>query len=416
MISESNRNYFNFLIILTVISQIFSINLSFGSGPNIKPSQIYFLIMVAYGFKNLSDIKFPRNIIRYGIASFLLIITITFFSFYSYDLQHFFHYPTSAGFDPFTHIILLAFNVFTPILIYYLMKIYSVSPNLLTVFHDSVFYISLLFMLIIISPIDSSFLYKQSTEILLNNEVLVQRFIGGVEYSVLCVVAIVSILNSNDIKLKIPFSIFKILILLIGVGIGFSRQAILSLLIGIFLTYMISNNRNIAKSLSLFFISIFLIFFISYSILFIFFPSYFQVFLDRILSIFQLISYSTGTIGDRFQLWFKMINENSSNIFVGQGMDSYIKFFSFRGEGAHNFPLMVYHSGGIFAFLSYIYIQFSILSSLLKFVGKSDTAKTLFIILITFSISSLTGLIYMSHIFWIFIGISYYYLYKLQAQ
>jgi len=199
------------------------------------------------------------------------------------------------------------------------------------------------------------------------------------------------------------------------VGIGFSRQAILSLLIGIFLTFIISNSRNIKKSLILFFASVFLIFLISYSTVSIFFPEYFLVFSERVLSIFQLVSYSTGTIGDRFQLWFKMINENSNNIFFGQGMDSYIKFFSFRGEGAHNFPLMVYHSGGIFAFLSYIYIQFGILVSLLEFVRKSNTAKSLFIIMTIFLISSLTGLIYMSHIFWIFIGIAYYYLHKLQT-
>jgi hypothetical protein len=398
-----------------VISQIFSININFGGGPNIKPSQIYFLILIAYAYKNLFNIKLPKIIIGYAIASFSLIITITFFSLYSYDLQHFFHYPTNIGFDPFIHIILLAFNIFTPIFVYCLMKTYSVSSSILKVFHDSVFYVSSLFMFVIISPIDSSFLYKQSTEILLNNEVVVQRFIGGVEYSVLCVAAIISILNSTDIKLKIPYSLFKIMVLLIGVGIGFSRQAILSLLIGIFLTFIISNSRNIKKSLILFFASVFLIFLISYSTVSIFFPEYFLVFSERVLSIFQLVSYSTGTIGDRFQLWFKMINENSNNIFFGQGMDSYIKFFSFRGEGAHNFPLMVYHSGGIFAFLSYIYIQFGILVSLLEFVRKSNTAKSLFIIMTIFLISSLTGLIYMSHIFWIFIGIAYYYLHKLQT-
>jgi hypothetical protein len=197
---------------------------------------------------------------------------------------------------------------------------------------------------------------------------------------------------------------------------GFSRQAILSLIIGIFLTYIISNKRNILQSLGLFCVNIFLIFVSVYYTTLLFAPAVAELFFERIFSIFKIISYSTGTIGDRFQLWEKMIAENSTNIFFGQGIDAYLKFFSFRGEGAHNFPVMVFHAGGIIAFISYLYIQFSIMIKLLIFSRKYVIAKALFIILIIFFTSSLSNLIYMAHIYWIFIGISYHYIHKFQGS
>lgn len=410
------KSYFDNFIILSVLSQIFMININFIGGPSIKPSQLYFLSLLVMSAGSFLKFKFPRLISNYTLAVFLIISLVSFFTLFNYDKQFFFHFSTKEGYEPFTHILLLTFNLSTPILVYFLISTYDLSKNFLETFHNSVFYGSMIFFFIIISPIDSSFLFKETAEILLNNEVSVQRFIGGVEFSVLCAAATASLINSASFYKNIYYSIFKLIILLAGLTVGFSRQAVLSLIIAVFLTYVISRRRNFFQSLSLFIITILGVFIVSYFSLLLFIPSAAEVIFERIFSIFQIISYSTGTIGDRIQLWSKMIAENSNNIFFGQGLDAYLKFFSYKGEGAHNFPVMIFHAGGLVAFISYLYVQFSVIFNLLSFVRYNQTAKTLLIILIIFFTSSLSNLIYMTHIFWVFIGISYYIVNKLKSS
>lgn len=408
------KSYFDNFIILSVLSQIFLININFIGGPSIKPSQLYFLSLLVMTAGSFLKFKFPRLIANYALAAFIIISLISFFTLFNYDKQFFFHFSTNEGYEPLAHILLLTFNLSTPILVYFLISTYDLSKNFLETFHNSVFYGCMIFFFIIISPIDSSFLYKETVEILLRNEIPVRRFIGGVEFSVLCAAATASLINSASFSKNIYYSIFKLIILLVGLTVGFSRQAILSLIIAVFLTYVISRRRNFFQSLSLFIITILGVFIVSYFSLLLFIPLAAEVIFERIFSIFQIISYSTGTIGDRMQLWSKMIAENSTNIFFGQGLDAYLKFFSYRGEGAHNFPVMIFHAGGLVAFISYLYVQFSVIFNLLSFVRYNQTAKTLFIILILLFTSSLSNLIYMTHIFWVFIGISYYIVNKLK--
>lgn len=410
-----NKYHFEIFIILTVLSQIFLININFIGGPSIKPSQVYFLFLLIMTAGSFLKFKFPRLMVKYTFAIFIIISLVSFFTLFNYDKQFFFHFATNDGYEPFVHILLLTFNLITPILVYFLISTYDLSKNFLETFHNSVFYGCMIFFFIVVSPIDSSFLYKETTEILLRNEIPVRRFIGGVEFSVLCVAAVASLINSASFYKNIYYSTFKLIILLAGLTVGFSRQAVLSLIIAVFLNYIITSKRNFLQSLSLFIITILGVSFVSYYSLLLFIPAIAEVILERIFSIFQIISYSTGTIGDRFQLWGKMIAENSNNILFGQGLDAYLKFFSYRGEGAHNFPIMIFHAGGLVAFISYLYVQFSVILNLLNFVKYNQTAKTLFIILIIFFTSSLSNLIYMTHIFWVFVGISYYFVNKLQS-
>ena len=410
-----NKYHFEIFIILTVLSQIFLININFIGGPSIKPSQVYFLFLLIMTAGSFLKFKFPRLMVKYTFAIFIIISLVSFFTLFNYDKQFFFHFATNDGYEPFVHILLLTFNLITPILVYFLISTYDLSKNFLETFHNSVFYGCMIFFFIVVSPIDSSFLYKETTEILLRNEIPVRRFIGGVEFSVLCVAAVASLINSASFYKNIYYSTFKLIILLAGLTVGFSRQAVLSLIIAVFLNYIITSKRNFLQSLSLFIITILGVSFVSYYSLLLFIPAIAEVILERIFSIFQIISYSTGTIGDRIQLWGKMIAENSNNILFGQGLDAYLKFFSYRGEGAHNFPIMIFHAGGLVAFISYLYVQFSVILNLLNFVKYNQTAKTLFIILIIFFTSSLSNLIYMTHIFWVFVGISYYFVNKLQS-
>lgn len=410
-----NKYHFENFIILTVLSQIFLININFIGGPSIKPSQVYFLFLLIMTAGSFLKFKFPKLMLNYTFAAFIIISLISFFTLFNYDKQFFFHFATNDGYEPFVHILLLTFNLITPILVYFLISTYDLSKNFLETFHNSVFYGCMIFFFIVVSPIDSSFLYKETTEILLRNEIPVRRFIGGVEFSVLCVAAVASLINSASFYKNIYYSTFKLIILLAGLTVGFSRQAVLSLIIAVFLNYIITSKRNFLQSLSLFIITILGVSFVSYYSLLLFIPAIAEVILERIFSIFQIISYSTGTIGDRIQLWGKMIAENSNNILFGQGLDAYLKFFSYRGEGAHNFPIMIFHAGGLVAFISYLYVQFSVILNLLNFVKYNQTAKTLFIILIIFFTSSLSNLIYMTHIFWVFVGISYYFVNKLQS-
>jgi len=407
-----NKYIFNIFLFLSIVSQIFLINLSFLGG-NIKPSQIFFLLLIFLNIKKLIQFKFPEELVRYGFISLLLILTISFFSFYSYDLQFFLNSPSHEGYDPLIHIILFTFNIFTPLLIYFIMNIYTVKNNFLEIFHDSVFFCTVLFLFFIVGPFDSSFLFKASPEFVLGNEVSVQRFVGGVEYSVIAVAAIISILHSRSFTNNLLFSLFKIFVLLVGIGFGFSRQAILCLLLGLVMAFIMSKRKNLFYLIRISTFSIFIIIAVIYLLFSFYLSAYTELFSERILSIFKTISYFTGTVGDRLQLWSNMIQENSNNIFFGQGMDSYMKFFSFKGEGAHNFPLMIYHSGGIFSLIFYLYIQFSIMLNMINSINKNTIMKPLFIIMSIFIFSSLSNLIYMTHIFWIFIGVSYYYYYKL---
>ena len=67
-----NKYIFNIFLFLSIVSQIFLINLSFLGG-NIKPSQIFFLLLIFLNIKKLIQFKFPEELVRYGFISLLLI-------------------------------------------------------------------------------------------------------------------------------------------------------------------------------------------------------------------------------------------------------------------------------------------------------------------------------------------------------
>ena len=65
-------------------------------------------------------------------------------------------------------------------------------------------------------------------------------------------------------------------------------------------------------------------------------------------------------VNDRFYLWSNMLNDISANFFRKRN-DSYIKFFVYQGDGAHNLFMMILHSGGVFIISFIFYSCFELL-------------------------------------------------------
>ena len=130
---------------------------------------------------------------------------------------------------------------------------------------------------------------------------------------------------------------------------------------------------------------------------------------DRFTEIFSVATYFTGTASDRFFLWTNMINDISNNVLLGKGMDSYIKFFVYQGDGAHNFFMMILHAGGA---LALIFFLCAIIPIFYKYLTYRHYNVNNFIIFLSISmlfLASLTSLIYTINLFWIFLGFAFYF-------
>jgi len=399
----SQNFLFKLFIFSSVFFQIFIFNFNFLSS-NIKPSQLLFLFLITYNFRSLLKIKFSNRILNYCKYGLFSLLMISFCTFFNYETESF-NNLTSLNYKPINHLILFFFNFLTVPLLFLLMRFLKIKQDIISTFYNSIFISIIIIIMILLLPFDSSFLFKENIEFSVSG-LQIQRFKGGLEFSVFSVIALFSLLNDQENKDILALKYFKISVFLISVLIGFSRQAFLCLIVASIMHFFYKYNLSIKNIFSLFPLVLLLSFFL----LIVVPNSIFLTFVfDRFTEIFSVATYFTGTASDRFFLWTNMINDISNNVLLGKGMDSYIKFFVYQGDGAHNFFMMILHAGGA---LALIFFLCAIIPIFYKYLTCRHYNVNNFIIFLSVSmlfLASLTSLIYTINLFWIFLGFAFYF-------
>ena len=394
---------FLLFIFTSIFFQIFILNFNFLSS-NIKIPQLIFLFLLLINIKNILSIKIDRSVLFFSISSLFILFLITSFTYSNIDNEKFFNLE-SKNYKPLQHIFLFAFNLLSVPANYLLMKHLRIGYNIIQWFYNSVFLSSIIIALVLLLPIDSSFLFKENIEFTISG-LEIKRLAGGLEFSILSVISIFCLLNDSQNKDSFILKSGKLGIFFLVILAGFSRQAFLCLIVATII-HLLHNYKfsimNTLKYLVYTFLSFFFIIFISPN------SKLLSFIFDRFLEIFSLTTYVTGTVNDRFYLWSNMLNDISANFFLGKGMDSYIKFFVYQGDGAHNLFMMILHSGGVLSLALFFYSCFELYIKISTKINYSQTHFILFLSLTILFLSSLSSLIYTIHIFWIFLSFAFYF-------
>ena len=399
----SQNFLFKLFVFTSVFFQIFIFNFNFLSS-NIKIPQLLFLFLITYNLRSLVKIKLSNRILNYCKYGLFSLLIISFCTFFNYETESF-NNLTSLNYKPISHLTLFFFNFLTVPFLFLLMRFLKIKQDIISTFYNSIFFSIIIIILILLLPFDSSFLFKENIEFSVSG-LQIQRFKGGLEFSIFSVIALFSLLNDRQNKDILALKYFKITVFLISVLIGFSRQAFLCLIVGSIMHFFYKYNLSIKNIVSLFPLVLLLSFF-----LYIVVPnSIFLTFVfDRFTEIFSVATYFTGTASDRFFLWTNMINDISNNVLFGKGMDSYIKFFVYQGDGAHNLFMMILHAGGALALTLFL---FAIIPIFYRYFNYRHYRFNNFIIFLSLSmlfLASLTSLIYTINLFWIFLGFAFYF-------
>ena len=94
---------------------------------------------------------------------------------------------------------MFAFNLLSVPTNYLLMKHLRIGHNIIQWFYNSVFLSSIIIALVLLLPIDSSFLFKENIEFTVSG-LEIKRLAGGLEFSILSVISIFCLLNDSQNK------------------------------------------------------------------------------------------------------------------------------------------------------------------------------------------------------------------------
>jgi len=200
---------------------------------------------------------------------------------------------------------------------------------------------------------------------------------------------------------------------LIGMMIGFSRQAVLSLALGLLVVAPFLFGRGHVMRLvkfagvSLVLTTVALVAILATP------PGrqFWYAFAGRTAQLFDPQAYRSGTAASRADIWTSMVTDIERNPFVGQGQDSYLRYMDPWEQGAHNFPVEVMHSTGLIGFLGYLVLQ--MLAPLVGFAilivrpiadrGRLPLIATLagYISIVA---ASITNIIYWNPTYWLWLG------------
>jgi hypothetical protein len=145
---------------------------------------------------------------------------------------------------------------------------------------------------------------------------------------------------------------------------------------------------------------------------------YVGAFAGRASLLWSGTSYSTGTAAERVQMWSAMWDDITENPLMGRGQDAYLRHYpptdpSTRdspGGGAHNFPIEVWHAGGLIAVLAilgfHLLVYWPATVGLLA-VPRAYACLTIGLVAGGASVATaaLTNLIYWNPTYWLILGL-----------
>jgi hypothetical protein len=394
----------------------FSININ---GLNLRASQIllpvvFFVLWREKAFEKVNRSSFLLIILAIIWLGFLLFWTL-------------FNLPYSALLKPVGHIFLLGLNLLHVVAVYLLILRSQNLQNALMAFLISAF---LLIMVQIIFVIGANYglsfpgdwLAKETTPALVNGELVsatILRFVFGgvITGCVSAAVLLLAISLYHHLGSKLPWFCWLCMpIAGVGMIIGYSRQAFISLVVGIlviaFFLLIQGFYRKLVLTLAFVCIS-------SASALIIVDitpggQAYQRAFLGRLDQLIQPTAYTeAGTVTDRVAIWSGMEQDTFRSPLVGNGQDSYLKYSpSINIEGSHNFPLEELHSAGPFGFMAYFLFHGFIFFWAWKILIKHGSSFAMHWLLLGLTgayiaviCASVTNLIYWNPVYWLVIGL-----------
>lgn len=195
-----------------------------------------------------------------------------------------------------------------------------------------------------------------------------------------------------------------------GMIVGFSRQAVLSLLAGLGVVGLGSlQRRHLRRLFNAAALTVVLLLAVAGFIALL--PGgqeYLQAFAGRTLLLVQPDAYTTGTVLGRTSMWLDMASDIRANPFIGRGQDAYRQYGNAWEEGSHNFPLEVLHTAGVWGFVPYAVFHVAIpVAALIVTRRFRRTGGPPFLLLgllgayAAVTLASLTNLIFWGPIYWL---------------
>jgi hypothetical protein len=202
---------------------------------------------------------------------------------------------------------------------------------------------------------------------------------------------------------------------LIGTGmvIGFSRQAVLSLLGGFMVMTFYWVRMGMIRTASRGLATSVVVLGIVYAAMGVV-PGA-EVYRRALVGRLMVLpgSAGDGTGRDRQDMWTAMAGDVSDHPLSGSGQDSYMKYFpTSTGQGSHNFALEMWHAGGLLAFIGYVLLHVAPLRWANQALRKSGSDRRhraeilglvgAYVVVVT---ASLTNLIYWNPTYWLILAL-----------
>jgi O-antigen ligase len=201
---------------------------------------------------------------------------------------------------------------------------------------------------------------------------------------------------------------------LVGMVIGFSRQSVLSLVLGLIVAapFLLSRG-HVVRAFKLAAIGSVLT---TVAILLILATApgrqFWYAFIGRTAQFFDPQAYRSGTAASRADIWTGMLSDIARNPLVGQGQDSYLRYMDPWEEGAHNFPMEVIHSTGLLGFAGYLMMHglAPVLAIVMLAGRRFDEATRVPLIAVlgayaAIVAASITNIIYWNPTYWLLVAL-----------
>ena len=247
---------------------------------------------------------------------------------------------------------------------------------------------------------------------------LVPRFVfGGVLAGCISAAAIVMALCLALENRTASPRMLRVQMVLCGIGVvlGFSRQALVSLVAGLFIAALglIFGGRVKLVLKATFWGALLSAFAVAIMDVAPGGKILLQAFEGRAVLLFEKTSYSHGTVLERAITWNFMWNDITNSPWTGNGQDAYLKYMrTAEDAGSHNFPLEVMHSSGLVGFVGYLLLHGLIgIWSLLKVISLRKRLEEQLDVLgllgafVAVTLASFTNLIYWNPTYWAVLGL-----------